>query len=293
MNYNMDEVRVDSEVEPKTQRPPTFEQRRSTACHVLGVIFICLCDCAAVLSFKQQDSVALVAVGTSFGYLTLIACWIVLGIERKRFWVSLRLMVLLLVAQGAVVFSEGTYEAEMHWGLFIASMLFFGAMVLANWILANVSGLVVVKLKVIDDETVTDRLRYGIVELFLATGTVAGMIALGKLAMNFDSRNDLVLVLLILIQIALFYFAIYWPILLAALSQYWRKTAVILSLAVIGLVIPCESTLIGETVQVICWLNVPFVIVVAIHLGIVNALGYQLVMKKNELTSVATQNILE
>lgn len=195
------------------------------------------------------------------------------------------------------VFASGPgFDFEVLVAITVASAVFFALMLFSSFVLRWVS-----KIRVLhrsdSNDTYSERLRYGIGELLLATGVVALLIAIGKTTSVDEDmdRSNFKRVVLVLTLLGLFHFILYWPVFLAALTRHRRILTIAGAVLVIAMTIPAEviifsdfmtrtrlATTKTEAICPVLLLDLPFVLPIALHLTIAYLFGHRLVMRKRE-----------
>ncbi len=277
-----------------------FEWAKTLCLHAVAFVVVCVFSfiLAASLGIRPRgDGPTLAMIGLSFGYFTVLACWTTFGQSTRRFVLVAILLFCVVVIQPVVFVLAGGpgFDFEILVAITVASAAFFALMLFSSFVLRWVSK-IRVHHRSNSDEAYSERLRYGIGELLLATGVVAMLIAIGKTtSVDLDSLGDFKRVIVILTLLGLFHFILYWPVFLASLTCHRRILTMAGAVLVIAITIPAEVIIHSdfmnpggmrgnrtEAVYPILLLDLPFVLAIASHLTIAYLLGHRLVMRKRE-----------
>ena len=234
------------------------------------------------------------ALGISYGYFTLLSCWVVFGNSRYRVVISLAAAIFFcFFLSMAFLVDHGLWNTEFQAAILVGISSYSVAMIATNFLIARVSRISIKHVSHFDPST-TEQLRYGIGELLLVTAAAAVLLAAGKVLTteNVYDRPVFVGLFVALVVIGLVQCVIYWPTFLATLSSRHRLPAIVLSICVFSVAVIVEAYIFrhmrwggdwNEIVVVTGMLNFPFAIAVIVHLTIVNRFGYRLTMKEREL----------
>lgn len=274
-----------------------FEWAKTLCLHAVAFVVVCVFSSILAANLETSprgDGSVLATIGLSFGYFTVLACWTTFGQSTLRF---VLVPILLFCAYVMlIVFAGGPgFDFEILVAITVASAAFFALMLFSSFVLRWVSK-IRVHHRSNSDEAYSERLRYGIGELLLATGVVAMLIAIGKTtSVDLDSLGDFKRVIVILTLLGLFHFILYWPVFLASLTCHRRILTMAGAVLVIAITIPAEVIIHSdfmnpggmrgnrtEAVYPILLLDLPFVFAIASHLTVAYLLGYRLVMRKRE-----------
>ena len=274
-----------------------FEWAKTLGLHAVAFIVVCVFSSILAASLETSprgDGSVLATIGLSFGYFTVLACWTTFGQSTLRF--VLMPILLFCAYVMLIVFASGPgIDFEVLVAIALATTAFFALMLFSSFMLRWVSK-IRVHHRSNSDEAYSERLRYGIGELLLATGVVAMLIAIGKTtSVDLDSLGDFKRVIVILTLLGLFHFILYWPVFLASLTCHRRILTMAGAVLVIAITIPAEVIIHSdfmnpggmrgnrtEAVYPILLLDLPFVLAIASHLTIAYLLGHRLVMRKRE-----------
>ncbi len=265
--------------------------------HAAAFVVTCIFSSilAAYLRIGSSDGPTMATIGWSFGYFTVLACWTTFGQSTLRFVLVPILLFCICVTQIVVFALSGPgIDFEVLVAVTVSSAAFFALMTFSSFVLRWVS-----KIRVYhrsnSDESYSERLRYGIGELLLATAVVALLIAIGKTASGDFDPGRYHRVFAILALLGLFHFILYWPIFLAALTRHRRILTIAGAVLVVVLTIPAEVVIISDFVKrggmrgnralevyPILLFDLPFILAIASHLTVAYLLGHRLVMRKRE-----------
>lgn len=282
--------------EPINSKSP-FEWAMTLGLHAIAFVVTCVFSSILAVFLVPRpgyDSATMAVIGLSFGYSTVLACWTTFGMSTLRFMLVPILLFCVNVIQIVVFAVSGPgFDFEILLAVTISSAAFFALMLFTSFVLRWVSK-IRVHHRSIADEAYTERLRYGIGELLLATGVVALLIAIGKTASGDIDPGKFKRIFAILALLGLFHFILYWPIFLASLTRHLRILTIAGAILAISATIPAEIVIVSDfmnrggrgnrnyEVYPILLFDLPFIWAIASHLTVAYLLGHRLVMRKRE-----------
>lgn len=259
--------------------------------------FIMICATAIFLNVTLNRSVepAGMIVGISYGYSTLLATWFVLGKSPYCIGGSLTLgcalnlfvpILFVIIYAGAI--PAGIFPVLFTYVLLISASIF---------IYTSVSRIEIHHRRDISKEY-SEELQFGIRDLMFATGAAAVLVAVGKaLFMISNHRSDGSVSSLLMTTP--YFFAMYLPILITALTEGWKLSRSVFGIAFISIVnlveLPFLSSMMGlrtltQELMLLGSFNVPFLAVLGTHLAIVRFCGYRLVTRAEARTEESMQD---
>lgn len=282
--------------EPIDSQSP-FEWAMTLGLHAVAFVVTCVFSSILAASLGTRsggDGPTMAMIGLSFGYFTVLACWTTFGQSNLRFILVPILLGCIYVMQMVVFGVSGPgFDFEVLVAVTVSSAAFLALMLFSSFVLRWIS-----KIRVYHrsnaDENYSERLRYGIGELLLATGVVALLIAIGKTASGDIDPGKYKRIFAILALLGLFHFILYWPIFLAALSRHRRILTIAGAVLVVAITIPAEVVIVSDfmnrggrvnrnyEVYPILLFDLPFILAIASHLTVAYLLGYRLVMRKRD-----------
>ena len=273
-----------------------FEWAKTLGLHAVAFVVVCIFSfiLATSLGMRSGDGATMAMIGLSFGYFTVLACWTTFGQSTLRLILVPILLFCVYALQTFIFVLDSGTGLEFLPATTVASAAFFALMLSSSFILRWVSK-IRVQHRSSSDEAYSERLRYGIGELLLATGVVALLITIGKTTSGDMDAVIFKRVITILTLLGLFHFILYWPVFLAALTRHRRILTIAGAVLVIAITIPAEVVIFSNfmdrggmrgnanyEVYPILLFDLPFVLPIVLHLTIAYLLGHRLVMRKRE-----------
>jgi hypothetical protein len=255
--------------------------------------------CAAVIfvneALNRSVEPAGMIVGISYGYSTLLATWFVLGKSPYCTGGSLTLGCALNLF--VPILFVIIYAGDMPAGIFPVSFTYVVLVSASIFSYTSISRIEVRHRRDISEEY-SEKLPFGIRDLIFATGAAAVAVAVGKalFMLSNDQSGGSVSGLFMTTP---FFFAMYWPMLINALTEGQRLSKSVFGFSFILILnfvelSACSSMMglrtVTEKFVLLGSFNAPFLVVVGTHLAIVRLCGYRLVTRAEARSDESMQD---
>jgi hypothetical protein len=254
---------------------------RMSASHVLTALgsFVFGMICASLIGADDDLSIS-AAVGLGFGQLSMLAVWCVAGISRTRFWSSAAAVLSCYIAMSLWAVMLGQHlDGAFFLSLAIFSVLYFLAMAAVMLLVRKVRRVSVVRL--VDIQEVDGFTgQYGIRDIMIVMSIAAIGIA-GIKFLSSQVHRDLLEMFTIFALITISFFLISWPIVVTCLSKRWVLLVAFSSFLIAAIFLlqpPVFGSVLGPggDANFFIFLDIPFVLSVALHSLIARWFGYRL-----------------
>ena len=254
---------------------------RSSSCHVLTALgtYVIALACLYFIGADEEQRIS-ATIGLGFGQISMIAIWFMVGVSLARLLSAAVAVFGCYLAMALWVAVQDSHVDGVFYGsLAISNVVYFIAMAAGMLVIRKLRGVRIVRLA---DTQVSDELssQYGIRDIMIVMSVVALAAAAVKVVGE-QGNAYLSQMLIVFGLIALSFFLMSWPVVVACLSERWLQLAVFSGLMVVAIFFaqsPVFTSVLGPgwARGFFLFLDTPFVLAVAVHSLIARGFGYRL-----------------